>query len=139
MNCLRCNRALRWFEESAQDKPGTVRLAGRGCCEPCRRASILDGTWSSYVTIPRPVKPSAALGCCPQCKRPTRPSGASLEQFPGTVRAKAVGLCGACYNTRYHNGPVQRLTGDAGIQDTRDGLERYLASRRSKRLELGTR
>lgn len=76
-----------------------------------------------------------AHALCKGCFRPMRPPRTKISDYPGTVQLHARNVCAVCY--KQGNVPHGDHT-PASVEDTRAGLERYLAARRPFRAKAGT-
>jgi hypothetical protein len=134
--CLECGRELRPPTVSAEDKPGTRPVHGRGLCRPCWTALDSSGTLDSLYPVERNdygqivrrlLVARDRTSPCADCGRDMRPPGTKAEDWPGTVSRKGP-RCATCAAQRLQTrGPVVPTPAD--VLKMREDLKDWFHSR----------
>lgn len=92
MKCVDCGHELRPRGARVADYPGTILLHSKGRCAHCYRRHRKG----LQPCTPTRYKPFEG-GECVDCRRPVRPNGSRVADFPGLVKVAAGGRCGHCH------------------------------------------
>lgn len=90
-----CGKSLRPKRATREQFPGTVRAEAWDRCQPCYIALKEQG-----MTLKE-----RKAGKCKRCDRPTRPRGARIEDYPGTVGEYGANKCLTCWKHEKYGPP----------------------------------
>lgn len=96
-HCGHCGERMRRSNQKAEDFPGTVRHSSGDECDTCRNRRRIAERRAARIAQGLPADGrNRTPSNCKRCGHKLRPSGSTLEDYPGTLPHRKHGLCTPC-------------------------------------------